>query len=56
MSNQEEKRAQIIADQAAREAEKAQQNPVERKKPRSNWAASPSVPPSFRRSSSLRRP
>lgn len=55
MSNQDEKRAQIIADQAAREAEKALTQPVERKKPRSNWAASPSVPPSYKRNS-LRKP
>ena len=43
---QEEKRAQIIAAQAARQAEAG---PIQtKKKPRPNWAASPAVPPARR--------
>jgi len=41
MTKQEQIRAQIIAAQAQREAASAQP----KRKPRSNWAASPPVPP-----------
>src|SRR2546428_290140 len=54
MSNQEEKRAQIIAAEAARAAAAALANPTVRKRPRPHRAAPPSGPPPSRRSSPLR--
>ena len=47
MSKDEERRAAIISAQAARELAANPTGQV-RKKPRSNWAASPAVPPSRR--------
>ncbi len=46
MSKQDDIRAQIIAAQAAREA--IEHPPGQKKKPRSNWAASPPMAPSRR--------
>jgi hypothetical protein len=47
MSKHDEVRAQIIAAQAEREAKAMALGPA-RRKPRSNWAASPPVEPSRR--------
>ena len=47
MSKDEERRAAIISAQAERELA-ANPTGVVRKKPRPNWAASPSVPPNRR--------
>jgi hypothetical protein len=52
MAEGDERRARIIAQQAAREAETGRTGPPT--KPRSNWAASPPVKP--RRQPSMRPP
>ena len=50
MSQEDEKRARIIADQATRQAARERDAPKPPPKRRSNWAASPPVAPSKRAS------